>query len=206
MADRKTRVKLARAAARLNARSAHAARLPSLILMTDDLRLADPLPVARALPRGSLIILRAHEAARRAALATALQRIAKERDLFLLVADDPALAARVGADGLHLPERRMREACHWRARFPRWIITCAVHNERALLTAAHARADAVLLSPVFATKSHEGAPALGAIRFRALVRAAMIPVYALGGIDAKTALRLDGSGAAGIAAIGALAG
>jgi thiamine-phosphate pyrophosphorylase len=198
------RATLARAAARLNARSGRAGQLPPLVLMTDDLRLADPIRAARALPKASIVILRVRDAGRRETLAQQLKSIAAEREHFLLIAGDPELAARIGADGIHLSERRIGEALHWRARFPRFLITCAAHDARALVAAKCAGADAALLSPVFPTKSHEGAPALGALHFRILVRAARMPVYALGGVDARTALQLEGSGAIGIAAIGAL--
>jgi len=204
VADRETRAKLARAAARLNARSHSAGRLPPLVLMTDDARLPDPAGAARALPRGSLVILRARENGRRAALARELAPIAHERDLFLLIAGDPALAARVGADGLHLPEARAAEAAHWRALHPNWLITAAAHSAHAIRRARNARVDAVLLSPVFATPSHVGAKPLGALRLRLLARDAGLPIYALGGIDARTALALGGANVAGIAAIGAL--
>lgn len=205
MADRETRAKLARAAACLNARGRFAGRLPPLVLMTDDQRLPDPGAAARALPRGSLVILRARDGARRAALAKELSAIAYERDLFLLIAGDAALAARVAADGIHLPEARAREAAHWRACHPYWLITAAAHSARAIWRARNARADAALLSPVFATRSHEDARPLGAVRFRLLAQSAGLPVYALGGIDARTALALGGENLAGIAAIGALA-
>ncbi len=204
MTDRETRAKLARAAVRLNAHSAHAGQLPPLILMTDDLRLPDPESAARALPRGSLVIVRSREAAARAQLAAMLGAIARQRDLFLLIAADPALAARCGADGLHLPEARAGEMAHWRACHPRWFLSCAAHSERAVLRAGRLGADAALLSPVFATRSHAEATPLGSLRFRMLAGRATLPVYALGGIDAHTALRLGGAHAAGLAAIGGL--
>ena len=122
----------------------------------------------------------------------------------MLIAADPALAARCGADGLHLPEARAHEVAHWRTCHPRWLITCAAHSERAILRAGRLGADAALLSPVFATRSHDDAAALGALRFRMLAQRATLPVYALGGIDAHTALRLGGANAAGLAAIGGL--
>ncbi len=203
MADRESRARLARAAAALNARSAHAGLVPPLVLMTDDLRLADPVAASRALPRGSLVILRAREAERRATLAAQLMGVARARDLFVLIANDPALAAHIGADGLHLPQARAHEAVHWRARFPNWFISCAAHDAQSLARAQ--RCDAVFVAPVFATSSHEHAAPLGPMRFAALVRASGIPVYALGGIGVRNALRLIGSGAAGIAAVGALA-
>ena len=173
--------------------------LPPLVLMTDDARLADPLAAARALPRGSMVVVRARDAARREALARALVDLSRTRGLTVLVAEDAALASRLGADGLHLPERRAREATHWRARQPRWIITAAVHALRAVPPGL----DAVFLSAVFATASHPERQALSAMRANAMARAMMLPVYALGGIDARNAALLCGF--AGIAAIGALA-
>ncbi len=172
----------------------------ALLLLTDDQRLPDPLPAARALPRGAVIILRSRDASRRAALAAALRAIARVRGLLLLIADDPQLAAKIGAHGIHLPQRRAREAAHWRARYPHWFVTAAAHSLRAVLNAGGA--DAVLLSPVFATASHPDAPALTPARARLIARQAPIPVFALGGIDAQNAGLLHGF--AGLAAIGAL--
>ena len=52
------------------------------------------------------------------------------------------------------------------------------------------RADAVLLSPVFATRSHPGAPSLGPLRFLLMAQKAALPVIALGGMTAQRAARL----------------
>jgi len=171
-----------------------------LILMTDDLRLPDPAAAARALPPGSLVIVRAQDAGRRAKLAAQIRTIAWTHGLILLIADDPALARAVGANGLHLPEVRAGQAAHWRAKNPGWLITAAAHSLAAVLRARHA--DAALLSPVFATASHKGAPALSAVRARLIARNVATPVFALGGITAGNAALL--SGFAGLAAIGAL--
>lgn len=168
--------------------------------MTDDARLPDPLAAARALPSGSLVILRARDAARRGTLAAQLRELAWARGLILLVADDPALAARLGVNGLHLPEARAREAAHWRALRPGWFITAAAHSLRAALAAP--RADAILLSPVFRSDSHPDAPALSPVRARLIARALPAPIFALGGVTARNATLLPGF--AGLAAIGAL--
>jgi thiamine-phosphate pyrophosphorylase len=192
MPDALSRGKLARAAARNNG--------GQLVLMTDDLRLDDPDAAARALPPGSLVIVRGRDARRRTELTLQLLAIAWARGLILSVADDPALARASGANGLHLPEARAGEAAHWRAQNPGWLITASAHSLGAVLRARHA--DAVLLSPVFATQSHKGAPVLSAARARLIARSVAVPVFALGGITADNAGLL--SGFAGIAAIGAL--
>jgi thiamine-phosphate pyrophosphorylase len=163
-----------------------------LVMMTDD-RMADWAAAARRLPPGSVVVVRARDAVRRRRLAQQLDGVAR-----LLIADDPALALETGAAGLHLPERCMREAAHWRARFPDWIITSSAHSLRALM---QARAlDAVLLSPVFATSSHKEARSLTPVRAAFIAARAPVPVYALGGITARNAALLAPafSGIAGI--------
>jgi thiamine-phosphate pyrophosphorylase len=179
---------LARRAAALNAAM-------SLVLMTDD-RDADWPAAARALPRGSVVVIRARDAKSRARLFAALRPIPQLR---LLIADDPALAAK--ADGLHLPQARMKGAPHWRAKHPHWIITTSAHSLAALLAAREV--DAIFLSPVFATASHPGAKALTPVRAAFIAAASQTPVYALGGIDSRNAALLAPS-FAGIAAISSL--
>jgi thiamine-phosphate pyrophosphorylase len=192
MADVLSRGKLARAAACLNP--------GMLVLMTDDLRLPDPMAAAMALPPGSLLILRARDSKRRAELARHLSPVVRARELIFLIADDPTLARAIGANGLHLPEALARQAAHWRAKNPGWLITASAHSLGAALRAHHA--DAILLSPVFATQSHAKAQPLTAARARLIARGLTTPVFALGGIHAGNAALL--SGFSGLAAIGGL--
>jgi thiamine-phosphate pyrophosphorylase len=197
MSDSLTRRRLARAAARL---AVHArCTLPPLVLFTDDDRLADPLAAARALPRGSMVVVRSRDSARRTALCRAMIDLARTRALIVLVAGDGALATACGADGLHLSQACLGEAAAWRARH-NFLITASVHSLAGLAKAKSV--DAVFLSPVFPTASHPGRAALTAIRANMIARAACVPVYALGGVGARNAGLL--SGFAGIAAIGAL--
>lgn len=167
--------------------------LPPLVLMTDDDRLPDPLAAAKALPRGSMIIVRARDTARRAELAAALRPLPH----LLLIANDAALAVGVGADGIHLSEANARRAGHFRALHPRWLITAAAHGK-----VIDSPFDALFLSSIFPTKSHPGVPAIGASRANALAKRSRTPIYALGGITPRNARRLHGF--VGIAAIGAL--
>ena len=182
-----------------------AGSLPPLVLMTDDERLPDPVAAALGLPRGSLVVVRAKSDERRLRIAFELARIARRRGLFLLIADDPGLAARFGADGVHFPEARAGRIAYWRARRPGWLFTASAHSLRAVAHASRSGADAVFLSPVFFTRSHPGRAALGAMRLRMIAQMSRVPVYALGGIDAETVARIRGAPIAGIAAIGALA-
>jgi thiamine-phosphate pyrophosphorylase len=170
--------------------------------MTDDERLPDPLPAVRALPRGSAVIVRSRTPNRRLELATTILGVARSRSLVVLIADDAKLARQCDADGIHLPEARARESGHWRARNPRWLITVAAHSLEAVVRAS--RADAILLSSVFATESHPARIPLSPARARAIAQMSILPVYALGGIDDRNASLIRGRNYAGIAAISAL--
>ena len=192
-------MKLAELAKRLNSANAPGLGLPPLLLITDAQRIPNPAGVAEHLPRGSAILLRDYDIVARDSLAYRLAEVARRRSLKLLIAGDVALAIRVGAAGIHLPEARASEARRWRHRH-QWLITIAAHSRQALYQAAICGADAALLSPVFATASHPEAKPLGPGGFNLLAARAGLPVYALGGINANNAARLLSGRAAGIAA------
>jgi thiamine-phosphate pyrophosphorylase len=194
---------LARQAARLNLSSRYAGRVSPLILMTDDDRLVDPGAAAANLPRGSTVIVRSRDAERRERLAVRILEISRTRGLLVLIADDPVLALRLGADGIHLPERRANLAPRWRARKPGWFITTAAHSLFAVVRAGSFGIDAVVLSPVLATVSHPGVRPLSPARANLIATHSPIPVYALGGINGRSGRRL-GPAFAGIAAIAGL--
>ncbi len=195
-------MKLAELAKLLNSKNAAGLGLPPLVLITDAARLADPLSAAARLPAGSAVLLRDYDLPAREALACELATVCRRGGLKLLIAGDAALAIRVGAAGIHLPEGRMAEARRWRHR-RHWLITAAAHSREALHRAAMTGADAAFLSPVFATRSHPERKPLGPQGFNLLAARAPLPVYALGGIDGGNAARLLSGRAAGIAAIGA---
>ena len=176
-----------------------------MLLISDEARLPDPLPLMRQLPPGSGVVLRHYGAPNRLALAQAASRLARRRRLVLLVAGDWRLAARLGAQGLHLPEGLARHgvlapALGWVRRTKRLLLV-ACHGDMALGRARWLGADAAVLSPVFATTSHPGAPSLGAVRFGLVSRRAGLPVLALGGITGRSQPRLPRGSAAGFAAI-----
>jgi thiamine-phosphate pyrophosphorylase len=201
LSDSLARAQLARAASRLKARAQ--SKLPSLVLMTDDDRLADPLAAARALPCGSMVLVRTRDRAKLKTFSGALLRIARTAGVTVIIAGDPELASRLGADGFHLPEARMGESAYWRARFASLLITTSAHSLHALLHAQLMPVDAVFLSPVFATRSHPERTSLAPVRANLIAKQLRKPLYALGGIDARNTPLLQGF--AGIAAIGALA-
>ncbi|MDQ0465323.1 thiamine-phosphate pyrophosphorylase [Caulobacter ginsengisoli] len=175
--------------------------LPPLLFLTDPERTPDPEGVAAQLPAGAGVVFRAFGAADAVDRGQRLAAIARDRGLTLLVGADEALATACGADGLHLPERAIAELPALRAKHPGWLFTAAAHSAEALQAAAQAGADAALLSAVFPSQSPSAGPPLGQRRFAALVRQAGLPVYALGGVNTKTAPRLLATGAVGLAVV-----
>lgn len=176
--------------------------LPPLLFFTDPERTPDIEDAARRLPRGSAIVYRSFGAADAETRARGLVAIARRRGLLLLIGADAALAAKVGADGVHLPERLAHRAR--RLKRPGWIVTAAAHSALAARRGLACGADAVVVSAIFASNSPSAGPPIGPLRLAQLVRTTGGAVYGLGGINSKTARRLMPAGLVGLAAVEAL--
>jgi thiamine-phosphate pyrophosphorylase len=176
------------------------------LFFTDPVRTPDPEAVARALPAGSAIVFRAFGAIDAEAQARRLLSIARDRNLKLLIGADRALARRVGAHGVHLPERLAFSARTLKSAQPRWTVTAAAHSLRAARAALAAGADAAVVSAAFASASPSAGRPIGPVRLARLARDAGGPVYALGGVNDETARRLADAGLAGLAAVDGLLG
>ena len=169
----------------------------SLAFLTDQTRLRDPLIVARAMPRGSAVILRDYAKSRREALARQLLSICQAHGVHLLIGADVELATRIGANGVHWPSWSSPRAISG------MITTAACHDEAELKRARAAGVDGVFLSPVFDSGSHPGQGALGPTQFQHLAQVAQLPVLALGGVTADNARQIANRNICGIGAIGA---
>ncbi|WP_417459382.1 thiamine phosphate synthase [Kordiimonas sp.] len=172
-----------------------------LIFITDAARVPDMLKIVRALPAGSIVICRDYEHKDRAGLATSLRQLTREGRQLLLVAGDVRLARTVGADGVHLPQHQL----YTRPNLSGFsFVTAACHDRKAMVQAARLGVDLGLVSPVFETRSHEGAGALGIHRFARLISHAPLAVAALGGVNSVSAKKLRPLDLAALAAIDGL--
>lgn len=163
--------------------------LPSLWLVSDARNDARLNAILRRLPRGSGLVFRHYHldpAARRARF-MALGRIARTRGHWLAWAGPAREARKIGAHAAYGDARTL-------ARGPALTRLVTGHSLREL---RFVRGDLALLSPVFATRSHPGAKALGPVRFALMARTSRIPVIALGGMTAHRA-RMLGTGWAAI--------
>jgi len=157
--------------------------------MTDE-RMGDGLWRAlKRLPRGSGIVFRhyATPPAERRRLFRRVAAIARARGLVLVRAGDGPLGAEAGTHG----------------RPGRGLVTWPAHDRAEALRAARAGADLVFVSPVYPTRSHSDAPALGPRAARRLAAGLPVRVVALGGVTPKRGRVLIAAGLWGWAAIDA---
>jgi thiamine-phosphate pyrophosphorylase len=164
MASRLQAEALARTAATLGRRAGREKRdprLPDIWFVTDPTRTPNPVSIAERLPRGAGVIYRAFGSPDAETVGRALAAVARRRGLMLLAGADPDLARRIGASGVHLPERLAYLAPRLRARRPDWLVTAAAHDARAVIAADRAGVDALLVSPVFPSRSPSATHPLG---------------------------------------------
>ena len=149
-----------------------------------------------------LVQCRAHRLAPAAYAALAREAIAlvHARGGRILLNAEPALAAALGADGVHLSSQRLRATATRPLPAPA-LISAACHNREELALAAAAGCDFVLVSPVAPTNTHPEAQSLGWAGLAALTRDSRLPVYALGGMEAEDLPAAVTAGCIGIAAI-----
>jgi thiamine-phosphate pyrophosphorylase len=159
--------------------------LPSIWLVSDARNDARLERVLARLPRGSGLIYRHYhlDPPRRRARFERLAPIARRRGHLLVLAGDPRQARQWRAQGAYGPAVRL-------ARGPAILRLATAHSLAEIAAARRGRADAVVLSPAFPTRSHPGARTLGPLRFRLLAIVAGLPVIALGGMNAARARRL----------------
>lgn len=161
---------------------------PRIWLMTDE-RLGDDLWRAlRRLPPGGGVVFRHYGLGRveRLRLFRRLRAVARARRLVLIAAGGPL----PGADGVH--------DAHGAG-----LRTHAVHDRREALRARREGATVAFVSPVYPTRSHPGAPALGPVRAAWVARELGMAVIALGGMDTRRWRRIRRLGFDGWAGIDA---
>jgi len=166
--------------------------------------------LARGVP---MLQLRMPDAAASDLIATAawLHPLCRSQGTRLIVNGDPRQLAGASADGVHLNRHRLRALgagpdSTWREPWRERWIGASCHDAAELALAQRLGIDYVSLSPLCQTASHPQHPPLGLARFKALVQAAALPVFALGGVGPADVAAVRAAGGQGIAAIGAFWG
>jgi len=186
-----------------------AVKPPQLTLITDTVRYpGEPFfdIVEQALLGGAdAVLVREKQltSAKLLALASRLRQMTHTHHARLIIHTQADVATAVSADGVHLASADI----HAVAAVRRWLndplktVSVSCHNADELGQAAACCADFALLSPVFPTPTHPGAPHLGAEIFQQLAMQAALPVIALGGIDLDNCKALQGQSIAVITAL-----
>ncbi len=178
--------------------------LPPLLFFTDPARTPHPEAIVRRLPRGSGVVYRSFGAPDALETGRRLARIASGRGVLMFVGADIGLAIAINAHGIHLPERLSRRSGVNSRLRGRFVLTAAAHGLRPALRARRLGLDAIVVSAIFPSQSPSAGPPLGPRRLAALVRSAKMPVYGLGGVNARTVKALTRTGVIGGAAVGGM--
>lgn len=133
-----------------------------------------------------------------------IARLARTRDVRVLVNDrvDVALAAR--AHGVHLAAKSLPPSVARGLLEPWQLLGVSVHSVEDAVAAARGGADYVTFGHVYETWSHAGEPPRGVRTLAEVVGAVDVPVLAIGGITAERAADVLATGCAGVAVISAV--
>lgn len=176
--------------------------LPSVYAITQLEALGEPVflvRLQRALQHGlRLIQVREKHLDEQALQAFAAKVIALARPYGarVLLNGTPALAAAVGADGVHLSSQALVSL---QQKPDGLMVGASCHDARELARAAELELDFVVFSPVLPTLSHPEAKALGWHGFAEAIAGYGLPVYALGGLQPSHLQEAWRQGAHGIA-------
>ena len=148
-------------------------------------------PALERLPPGAGVIVRHYslDLPARRALFAAIARVGRRRRLVIVRAGQDRLGR--GEQGVHGRQSTRTEG----------LRTWPAHHAREIVAARRAGADAIMISPILATRSHPGAAGIGRVRAARLARLAGPRAIALGGIRPETIRQWQSAGFYGIAAI-----
>jgi len=130
-----------------------------------------------------------------------------EHGALLIVNDHPELAARIGADGVHVGQDDVAPVQARAIVGPDRLVGLSTHTPAQVDAAgAEAALDYIGVGPVHATPTKPGRAAVGLELVRYAAAHARLPFFAIGGIDTGNAAAVRGAGAGRIAVVRALTG
>ena len=130
--------------------------------------------------------------------------LCRRKGVVSIINDNVGIAAKTGADGVHVGQEDL-EAGRARALLgPDRIIGVSAHNVEEALAAQAAGADYLGTGAAFVTGTKTDAKPISRETIRAVTAAVDIPVVAIGGISRDNVLELAGCGLDGVAVVSAL--
>jgi thiamine-phosphate pyrophosphorylase len=182
---------------------------PPLLLVTDRRQARRPLVevVAAAITAGCRwVSVREKDlsADEQVTLARMLAPIAWRHRARLSLHGEPNLAKAANADGVHLPAGSNPAAAR-QLLGPDKLIGVSIHTVTEAETIDPAIVDYAIAGPAFETASKPGyGPEIGRKGLAEIARAAPVPIFAIGGINAMRAAEVLAAGPLGIAVMGGI--
>ena len=154
-----------------------------------------------------IVQLRMKRAAREDILREAreMRRVTRGTGTLFIVNDDPAIAAKAEADGVHVGQDDMSPA-EVRAKFPQLkVVGLSTHNLDQVRASLDQPIDYIGVGPVYATPTKEiPDPTLGPEMAGRMIASARVPAVAIGGINAETLPAVLAAGARNFAVVRAV--
>ena len=136
--------------------------------------------------------------------AVAVKAVCARYGVPLIINDDPEIARRSGADGVHVGQKDMNPAALRRLLGENCIIGVSASTVAEAKQAEADGADYLGCGAVFSTGTKTDTRPVGHTLLSQICSAVTVPVVAIGGISEENATQLRGSGIAGIAVVSAI--
>ena len=127
--------------------------------------------------------------------AATFSRVANTYSALFIVNDDPDLARRTSADGVHVGQDDTSAEQAREILGPDAIIGLSTHSEAQIAESAERPVDYISVGPIWETPTKQGRPAVGLELIAHAAAHATRPFFAIGGIDAGNAESVVRAGA-----------
>ncbi len=132
------------------------------------------------------------------------RRVADTYSALFIVNDDPDLARRCRADGVHVGQDDVSAEAAREILGPDAIIGLSTHSEEQIAASAERPVDYISVGPIWETPTKEGRPAVGLDLIAHAAEHAPHPFFAIGGIDPGNAAQVVEAGAERLCAVRAI--
>jgi thiamine-phosphate pyrophosphorylase len=132
------------------------------------------------------------------------RRVADTYSALFIVNDDPDLARRCRADGVHVGQDDVSAEAARELLGPEAIIGLSTHSEEQIAASAERPVDYISVGPIWETPTKAGRPAVGLDLIAHAARHAPHPFFAIGGIDPGNAEQVVEAGAERLCAVRAI--
>lgn len=136
--------------------------------------------------------------------AETFRRVADTFSALFILNDDPELARRCDADGVHVGQDDVSAEQARELLGPDAIIGLSTHSEEQIAASAERPVDYISVGPIWETPTKEGRPAVGLGLIEHAAQHAPHPFFAIGGIDPSNAAQVVEAGAERLCAVRAI--